>query len=69
MIASIVFYLIEALAIWVIWQVAVKLAIWRMTVESVTLMNFDAVARVRADGEAASALGEGLADALGSGGF
>lgn len=67
--ASIVFYLVIALAIWVAWQVTVKLAIWRMTASSVTLLDFSAIARVRAEGEAASAVGEGLADALGSGGF
>lgn len=69
LIASVAFYLTIALAIWVTWQVAVKLAIWRMTVDSVTLTNAAVLARVRADGEAASAVGEGLADALGSGGF
>jgi uncharacterized membrane protein YjgN (DUF898 family) len=63
------FYLAVALSIWVVWQVAVKLAIWRMTVDSVVLMNFSTIAQVRAGGEAASAIGEGLADALGSGGF
>jgi uncharacterized membrane protein YjgN (DUF898 family) len=68
-IASVAFYLVIALALWVCWQVAVKLAIWRLTVDSVTLENFSAIARVRAGGEAASAVGEGLADALGSGGF
>jgi uncharacterized membrane protein YjgN (DUF898 family) len=68
-IASVAFYLVIVLSLWVCWQVAVKLAIWRLTVDSVTLVNFSAIARVRAGGEAASALGEGLADALGSGGF
>ncbi|MDQ2079399.1 DUF898 family protein [Xanthobacteraceae bacterium Astr-EGSB] len=63
------FYLGIALTIWVVWQVAVKLAIWRMTVDSVTLENFSTIALVRSGGEAASAIGEGLADALGSGGF
>jgi uncharacterized membrane protein YjgN (DUF898 family) len=63
------YYLGIALTIWVVWQVAVKLAIWRMTVDSVSLENFSTIALVRPGGEAASAIGEGLADALGSGGF
>jgi hypothetical protein len=68
-VASIAFYVVLALAIWVCWQVVVKLAIWRMTVDSLTVANFATLARVRAGGEAASAVGEGLADALGGGGF
>jgi uncharacterized membrane protein YjgN (DUF898 family) len=67
--ASIAFYVALMLAVWVCWQVVVKLAIWRMTVDSLTLTNFAAIARVHAGGEASSAVGEGLADALGGGGF
>jgi uncharacterized membrane protein YjgN (DUF898 family) len=67
--ASVAFYLVMALALWVCWQVVVKLAIWRMMVDSLTFADFATLARVRAGGEAASAVGEGLADALGGGGF
>ena len=69
MAASVLFYLVVVMAIWVCWQVAVRLALWRITVNSVTLTNFAALTRVKASGEAASPVGEGLADALGAGGF
>lgn len=68
-VASVAFYVVVALAMWVCWQVAVKLKTWRMTVDSLTIANFATIAGVRASGEAASAVGEGLADALGGGGF
>jgi hypothetical protein len=63
-------YLFSAVGLWVIYQVTIKLGIWRMAVDSVELAGFDAIARVRADGtRPSSAVGEGLADALGAGGI
>jgi uncharacterized membrane protein YjgN (DUF898 family) len=63
-------YLPLAVGIWVIYQITIKLGIWRMAVDSVELAGFDAVERVRADDtRPSSAVGEGLADALGAGGI
>ena len=46
-----------------------KLALWRLSVESPELEGFEALDHVTADGAASSAVGEGLADALDVGGF
>jgi uncharacterized membrane protein YjgN (DUF898 family) len=63
-------YLSFAVCLWVIYQVTIKLGIWRMAVDSVGLAGFDAIERVRADDtRPSSAVGEGLADALGAGGI
>ena len=63
-------YLSFAVGLWVIYQVTIKLGIWRMAVDSVELAGFDAIERVRADDtRPSSAVGEGLADALGAGGI
>jgi hypothetical protein len=40
-----------------------------MTVDSVALDGFAAIADVRPQGDASSAVGEGLVDALGAGGL
>jgi uncharacterized membrane protein YjgN (DUF898 family) len=68
-IAAIVSYIAVMMAAWVLYQVMVKLALWRMTVGSVSLAGFAAIADVKPQGEASSAVGEGLADALGAGGL
>src|SRR5712671_2874637 len=63
-------YLSSAMGIWVVYQVTIKLGVWRMAVDSVELAGFGAIERVRADGtRPSSAVGEGLADALGAGGI
>ncbi|MEA3022896.1 MAG: hypothetical protein QOK01_1748, partial [Alphaproteobacteria bacterium] len=63
-------YLSFAVGLWVIYQVTIKLGVWRMAVDSVGLAGFDAIERVRADDtRPSSAVGEGLADALGAGGI
>jgi uncharacterized membrane protein YjgN (DUF898 family) len=63
-------YLFSAVGLWVVYQVTIKLGIWRMAVDSVEIAGFDAIERVRADGtRPSSAVGEGLADALGAGGI
>jgi hypothetical protein len=63
-------YLSLAVCLWVIYQVTIKLGVWRMAVDSVGLAGFDAIERVRADDtRPSSAVGEGLADALGAGGI
>jgi uncharacterized membrane protein YjgN (DUF898 family) len=63
-------YLVMALGIWVLYQTTVKLRVWRLAVDSISLAGFEAIAHVRADTSLpSSAVGEGLADALGAGGI
>lgn len=67
---TVVAYLAFAFCIWVIYQVTVRLRLWRITVDSVLVAGFDAVERVRADdSRPSSSVGEGLVDALGAGGI
>ncbi len=65
---SLVVYLIAALGISTIYQVTVTFAMWRLGAQSAELSGAEALDSVRAAGAASSALGEGLADALGVGG-
>jgi hypothetical protein len=63
-------YLLLAICGWIIYQMTIKLRIWRVAVDSITVPGFDAIAQVRADDSLpSSAVGEGLADALGAGGI
>jgi hypothetical protein len=63
-------YLIMAVGVWALYQMTIKLRIWRLAVDSISLAGFDAIEYVRADmSQPSSALGEGLADALGAGGI
>jgi len=68
-IAGIVAYVAFMLVVWVGYQVVLKLALWRTIADSVNLDGFAILATVKPQGEAGSAVGEGLADALGAGGF
>jgi hypothetical protein len=47
----------------------VRLALWRNVVESLEVAGVAALDRVKAQGQASSAFGEGLADALNVGGL
>jgi hypothetical protein len=68
--AGVVFYLVMALGVWALYQMTVKLRIWRLAVDSISLAGFEAISHVRADTSLpSSAVGEGLADALGAGGI
>jgi uncharacterized membrane protein YjgN (DUF898 family) len=67
--AMIGLYVVIALGISTIYQVAVTFSIWRCGVQSAELAGSDVLEAVRASGAASSALGEGLADALGVGGI
>jgi hypothetical protein len=68
--AAMPFYLIMALGGWAFYQMTVKLRIWRLAVDSISLAGFEAIETVNADASLpSSALGEGLADALGAGGI
>src|SRR5271166_3835846 len=62
-------YAAIALGYWTIYQATVKLGVWRCVIESLEVLNVAALEEVGAAGEAASPVGEGLADALNVGGI
>jgi hypothetical protein len=62
-------YVIYAQTTYVIYQVVVKMRLWQAALESMGISGYTAFDHVRADPAAATAIGEGLADALGAGGF
>jgi len=62
-------YAAIALGYWTIYQATVKLGVWRCVIESLEISNSAALEHVAAAGEAASPIGEGLADALNVGGI
>jgi hypothetical protein len=57
-------YVIAALAYSTIYQVTVKLGLWRLGLASLTLSGTGALDRVKAAGRPSSSFGEGLANAL-----
>jgi len=68
--ATAAMYLVMAIGMWALYQMTIKLRIWRLAVDSLAVAGFHAVAQVRADAsQPSSAVGEGLADALGAGGI
>lgn len=64
---TVALYIVVALGISTIYQVAVTFAMWRLSARSVELSGAQAFEAVRAEGAPSSALGEGLVDALGVG--
>jgi uncharacterized membrane protein YjgN (DUF898 family) len=62
-------YVAIALGYSTIYQATVKLGLWRCVIESLDVSNARALEQVVAAGEAASPVGEGLADALNVGGI
>jgi uncharacterized membrane protein YjgN (DUF898 family) len=62
-------YVAIALGYSAIYQATVRLGLWRCVIESLDLSNLKALEQVAAAGEAASPVGEGLADALSVGGI
>ena len=62
-------YVVVALAYSTIYQAAVRLRLWKHSVETLEFSGLEALDRVKASGAASSALGEGLADALNVGGI
>jgi len=62
-------YVVIALGVSTIYQVVVTFAMWRLGAQSAVLSGADILDSVRASGAPSSALGEGLADALGVGGI
>jgi len=67
--ATLVLYVVTMLGASTIYQVAVSFAMWRLGAQTAELSSAGALDKVRATGSASSALGEGLADALGVGGI
>jgi uncharacterized membrane protein YjgN (DUF898 family) len=62
-------YVVVMLGYSTLYQVLVRLAIWRLVVQSLELAGTVALERVSAEGQPSSAFGEGLADALNVGGL
>jgi uncharacterized membrane protein YjgN (DUF898 family) len=62
-------YVVAALGYSTLYQVGVKLRLWRLGLESVELAGLSALNGVKAAEQTSSALGEGLADALHVGGY
>jgi uncharacterized membrane protein YjgN (DUF898 family) len=62
-------YVVFMLGIHAVYHVVLKLRLWRAAVESMQISDYAAFDHVHADAAASSALGEGLADALGTGGI
>ncbi len=62
-------YVVIALGYSTIYQATVKLGLWRCVIETLDISNLQVLEQVSAEGEAASPVGEGLADALNVGGL
>jgi hypothetical protein len=65
----IIAYVIYILGCSTIYQVVVKMRLRQVAVESVQVSGLEALDHVRATEASSSAVGEGLADALGTGGI
>lgn len=68
-VTGVIIYLAVLLALSVVWRIYMVQRIWKFVVSSISIENLDAAEHVVAKGEAASALGEGLADSLDVAGF
>jgi hypothetical protein len=66
-ISGIVVYVIYILGISTIYQVVIKMRLWQVAIESILISGIAALDHVQADAATSSAVGEGLADALGTG--
>jgi len=64
MAALAVYYFAAVVTFGTLYQVMVRLPLWRKAVESLGVANFQMVELVKAEGKASSAFGEGFADAL-----
>jgi uncharacterized membrane protein YjgN (DUF898 family) len=62
-------YVVVMLGYSTIYQVTVKMRVWRLSFETVELTGLEQLQHVKAAGAASSAFGEGLADALDVGGL
>lgn len=68
-VAIVVSYMVVMIGYSIIYQVTVRLGIWRSVAESLDLSGLAALEHVTAAGQASSPVGEGLADALNVGGI
>jgi uncharacterized membrane protein YjgN (DUF898 family) len=66
---AVVAYVVVMLGYSTVYQVTVKLRMWRLSFETAEFSGLDALSGVKAAGVASSAFGEGLADALDVGGL
>jgi uncharacterized membrane protein YjgN (DUF898 family) len=62
-------YVIIALGFSTVYRATVMLSLWQLGMESLQLSGLSALDQVKASGQASSAIGEGLADALNTGGY
>jgi len=62
-------YVVIALGYSALYQVKLRLGLWRIMVETLDLTNIAALENVSSVGAPSSPVGEGLADALNVGGF
>jgi uncharacterized membrane protein YjgN (DUF898 family) len=62
-------YVIIALGFSTIYRATVMLSLWQLGMESLHLSDLSTLDQVKATGRASSAIGEGLADALNTGGY
>jgi uncharacterized membrane protein YjgN (DUF898 family) len=67
--SAIIAYVIYILGCSTIYQVVVKMRLWQVAVESMLISGIAALDHVQAGEATSSAVGEGLADALGAGGI
>ncbi len=65
--SALIAYVIYILGVSTIYQVVVKMRLWQVAVESVLISGIAALDHVQAGEATSSAVGEGLADALGTG--
>jgi uncharacterized membrane protein YjgN (DUF898 family) len=65
--SALIAYVIYILGVSTIYQVVVKMRLWQVAVESVLISSIAALDHVQAGEATSSAVGEGLADALGTG--
>jgi uncharacterized membrane protein YjgN (DUF898 family) len=68
-VAGVIGYVVVMLGYSTLYQVIVKLRLWKLSFETVALSGLQALDTVKAAGTASSAIGEGLADALDVGGL
>ena len=68
-VAALIGYVVIMLGYSTIYQVTVKLRLWRLSFETAEITGLEALDRVNAAGAPGSAFGEGLADALDIGGL
>lgn len=62
-------YVVIALGFSTVYRATVMLSLWQLGMESLQLSGLAALDQVKASGRASSAIGEGLADALNTGGY